>query len=218
VTTIVISDGAGVPGIAGVVLSSVDTARFDEVNHSWRVQDADGRCVTARVLIDARPSAERVIATHGLPNYFRIPGPDVARQARFVNACLDLLDRSGSTRIEARSRIVLHRWLPRSVSGRFFFSDAAPDNDDLYEGPAVIEHSGRQIDVRARLTGHLEAIDGVYHWRGTVAGDLPDDLLKGRRAVELSISGQRSAARVVEQTPWGDYTVAGSGVPPYPRD
>ncbi len=215
-SAIVIGDSR-IEGIAATVIQSVDTARFDTASDSWTVQAGDGACVTARTLIDARPSAERTIATHGIPNYFRIPGPDVARQTRFVSQCLDLLARSESTRIEAKSRIVLRRWQPRSVAARFFLTGSAP-SEDVYGGPATLRHAGSDIEVHARLAGHLEAIDGAYHWRGTVSGDLPADVLKGRREVELIVDGRRANARVVEQTPWGAYTVAGSGTPPYPLD
>ena len=45
--------------------------------------------------IDARRSDDDAVAVHGLPNYFRIPGPDVERQLRYVTGACDLLDRSG---------------------------------------------------------------------------------------------------------------------------
>lgn len=196
-----------------VIRDSSDRARFDDDTETWTVTTADGRSETARVVIDARRSddAGGVIAVHGIPNHFRIAGPDVERQTRLVQRCLDLFERSGATRIEARSRVVAHRWRPVPLAQRFYLSGATPDEDEGYDGPAVVDG----IEVRARLAGHLTAIDGRYHWRGTISGDLPADLLKGSRTVTLMIDGREVSARVAERTPWGGYTVTGSGAPPF---
>jgi hypothetical protein len=209
-------------GIEGVVIESIDDAAFDSTSEMWTVRGSDGRTVTARILVDARPHREDVMAAHGMPNIFRItagPGDAAAdRQARYVSRCVALLERTGSTRIEAKSRITLRRWRPQPVASRFYLSGTQPEDDDLYDGPAVLTHAGRDIDTRVRLTGHLEAIDGRYHWRGTVAGDLPSGTLKHARAVIVSINGRSAEGQLVEQTPWGDYTVAGVGSPPYQLD
>ena len=199
-----------------VIRDRSDKARFDTTTETWMVTTSEGRSESARVVIDARPSDDATIAVHGVPNYFRIPGPDVERQTRFVQRCLDLFERSGATRIEAKSRITLTRWRPVPLPQRFYLSGAAPTDDDLYDGPAVVVLPDRNVEVRARLSGHLEAIDGHYHWRGTVSGELPDDVLKGTRTVTLSTAGHQARARVVEQTPWGGYTVTGTGTPPFP--
>jgi hypothetical protein len=198
-----------------VIRDSSDKVRYDHRAEMWTVTTPDGRCDTAPVVIDARRSDDPTIAVHGIPNHFRIPGPQVERQTRLVQRCLDLFDRSGATRIEAKSRLTLRRWDPLPLASRFFLSGTTPGEDDLYDGPAVLGLPGGDVEVRARLCGHLEAIDGQYHWRGTVAGGLPADLLKGQRAVTLSAAGHFAAARVVEKTPWGDYTVTGTGPPPF---
>ena len=198
-----------------VIRGEADKARFDDSTETWTVTSADGRTETARVVIDARRSvndtAAGVIAVHGIPNHFRIPGPDVERQTRLVQRCLDLFERSGATRIEARSRVIAHRWRPVPLAQRFYLSGATPTEEDGYDGPALVDG----VEVRARLSGHLTAIDGRYHWRGTISGDLPGDLLKGSRTVALVIDGREATARVTERTPWGGYTVTGSGVPPF---
>ncbi|CAN5378887.1 hypothetical protein BH11ACT7_BH11ACT7_10550 [soil metagenome] len=194
-----------------VIRDGTDTARFDSGTEMWTVTTTDGHTQTAPVVIDARPSPDQTIAAHGIPNHFRIPGPQVERQTRYVQRCLDLLERSGASRIEARSRITLGRWNLLPLSSKFYLSGTTPAEDDLYEGPATMDG----ITVRARLAGHLDAIDGRYHWRGTIAGDLPADLLKGSRTVQLATPGYQASARVTEKTPWGDYTVTGSGTPPF---
>jgi hypothetical protein len=198
-----------------VIRDSADQARFDHDTETWTVTTADGRRETAAVVIDARRAGDGTVAVHGVPNYFRIPGPDVERQTRLVQRCLDLFERSGAARIEARSRVTATRWSLIPLARRFYLSGTTPGEDDLYEGPATVGLPSGDVDVRARLSGHLAAIDGRYHWRGTVTGALPADVLKGARTVTVSTPGHRAQARIVEQTPWGSYTVTGIDAPPY---
>jgi hypothetical protein len=198
-----------------VIRDSADQARFDHSTETWTVTTADGRCETAAVVIDTRRSGDTAIAVHGIPNYFRVPGPDVERQTRLVQRCLDLFERSGAARIEARSRVTASRWSPVPLARRFYLSGTAPDDDDVYEGPATVGLPDGDDDVRARLSGHLAAIDGRYHWRGTVTAALPTDVLKGARTVTVSTPGHSAQAKIVEQTPWGGYTVTGVDAPPY---
>ena len=199
-----------------VIRDASDTAHFDTATETWTVTNAQGRSTSARAVVDARPSRDKAVAVHGIPNYFRIPGPDVKRQTRYVDRCLAVLERSGCARMEAKSRITVRRWRPRRVAGGFYLSGSAPRDDDLYDGPALLRSGGRDVDVRARLTGYLDAIDGKYHWRGTLTGDLPAHALQARRAVLVSIDGRSAPGRIVERTPWGSHTVAGTGAPPFP--
>lgn len=199
-----------------VIRDDADEACFDSTSDTWTVTRSDGQTNSARAVIDARRSDDDAVAVHGLPNYFRIPGPHIERQVRYVDRCLELLDRSGYTRMEAKSRIVVGRWRPYRVADHFHLSATVSHDSDLYDGPAVVTLGDRVIAVRARLEGHLAAIDGCYHWRGTVNGDLPDDALKGQRAVTISIDGHTALARLTERTPWGGYTVTGTGPPPFP--
>ena len=193
-----------------------EKARFDNDTDTWTVTTADGKHSSARAVIDARRSSDDTVAAHGVPNYFRVPGPDVERQIRYVDRCLDLLERSGCTRMEAKSRVVVRRWRPRRVTDRFYLTRLVPGDEDLYDGPATATMGGADIAVRARLTGYLAAIDGRYHWRGTLTGDLPEDAFKGQRTVRLSIDGREAPAQLSERTPWGGYTVIGVGEPPFP--
>lgn len=201
--------------IAGTVVADVTERRYDATTDMWTVRAPDGDTVTARTVVDTRASSDHTVAVHGMPNYFRTPGPDVGRQTRFVARCLDLMARSEATRMEAKSRVRVRSWLPQPVASRFYLSGSAPADDDVYDGPVAITLDGSDIAGRARLTGNLAAIDGRYHWRGTLTGDLPDGLLRGRRVVTLSVAGRTVQARVVERTPWGSLTVAGDGEPPF---
>jgi hypothetical protein len=93
--------------------------------------------------------------------------------------------------------------------------DSAPEYG-VYDGPAVLDLAGVRTEVRVRLTGHLDPIDGRYHWQGTVFEPLPEDALKQRGSSTLTIGDRTAAARIVERTPWGTHSIAGVGAPPYP--
>lgn len=83
------------------------------------------------------------------------------------------------------------------------------DSEDFYDGPATID--GRS--VRVRLAGHLDPIDGQYHWRGTVFETL-DEL--PRTAVTVAVGDRSATARVTERSQQGGYSVSGAGLPPFP--
>ena len=91
--------------------------------------------------------------------------------------------------------------------------DAGEDRD-LYDGPAVLHVGAADHSVRVRLLGHLEPVDGQYHWQGTVFGDLGDDALKHPKAT-LTVAGHVAHARLTERTPQGNYGVVGVGAPPF---
>ena len=212
--------GAAPPRIdlaGAVVLADAADARFDAASETWAVTDVDGRPFSAPVVIDTRPSDNPAVATHGVPNWFRIPGPDAARQSRYVARCLRLLQRTGAARIEAKGRVVLHRWQLARVTDRFYLSGAEPGPDDLYDGPATLTVAGERLDRRVRLIGHLDAIDGHYHWQGTLFGAVPPAARGAGAAITLTVAERCAPVRVVEQTPWGDHMVAGVGEPPFPR-
>jgi hypothetical protein len=86
--------------------------------------------------------------------------------------------------------------------------------DDVYDGPAILRVADGGHPVRVRLIGHLDPVDGRYHWRGTVFDAVPDDVLKTPR-VSLTIGDRTVAARLTERTPWGTYSVSGEGAPPF---
>jgi Domain of unknown function (DUF4873) len=85
---------------------------------------------------------------------------------------------------------------------------------DLYDGPATIRVGDEERTVRVRLSGHLDPIDGRYHWQGTAFDALPDGV-KLPRQVAVSVGDGYAEARITELTPWGSYSVAGVGAPPF---
>jgi hypothetical protein len=168
------------------------------------------------------------VAVHGLPNRFFIPGPDTHGQQQYVAKCLNVMARTESTRMEVRhssqrTYTVRHRpggavdWrrVRRKIKSAFDLSSLVTVEDEVYDGPAAV-HIGDDIhDVRVRLTGHLDPIDGRYHWQGTVFDTLPDG---NPQQVRLAVGGRVADARVSERTPWGTYSVIGVGAPPFELD
>ena len=146
-------------------LTDSASAQFDSATETWAVTGPDGRTATAAIVVDARPSASPVIARHGVPNYFRIPGRNVRREARYVSRCLRLVERSGAARIEAKPPSSCTAGFPLR-SNPASTSPARSPADDLYDGPAMVTVGERSFPSRVRLTGHLDAIDGRYHWQG----------------------------------------------------
>ena len=167
------------------------------------------------------------VAVRGFPNYFLVTGPDPVAPARYIAECLTLMKRTASGRIEVRAssqqvfneRAQLHPVEPPPVTSAFDLSASTPAGDDTYDGAATLEIAGTRHPVRVRLTGHLDPIDGHYHWQGTVfgspSGALPDDVLRQARTATLAVGQSSAPVRIVEQTPWGTHSVAGVGAPPY---
>ena len=46
--------------------------------------------------------------------------------------------------------------------------------DDVHDGPAAMRVADGEQAVRVRLSGHLDPIDGRYHWRGTIFESVPE--------------------------------------------
>ncbi|MEE2852749.1 MAG: DUF4873 domain-containing protein [Actinomycetota bacterium] len=167
------------------------------------------------------------VAVRGFPNYFFITGPDPDAQARYIAECLKAMRRTVSGRIEVRAssqqvfneRAQLHAPEPPPVASAFELSASVPAGEDIYDGAATLEIAGARHPVRVRLTGHLDPIDGRYHWQGTVFGSesepLSGEILKQARTGTLTVGECSAAARIVERTPWGTHSVAGVGAPPY---
>ena len=167
------------------------------------------------------------VAVHGFPNYFFITGPDIVAQARCIAECVALMRRTGSTRIEVRrssqqvfnERACLEPTQFHRVASAFDLSATAGEDEETYQGAATLTIAGASHPVRVRLTGHLDPIDGHYHWQGTVfsalADPLPDETLRQGRAATLTVGNCSAPARIVEQTPWGTHSIAGVGAPPY---
>ncbi|WP_414687790.1 DUF4873 domain-containing protein [Mycobacterium sp.] len=163
------------------------------------------------------------VAVHGFPNYFLIPGPDDEAQLRYITRCLKWMTRKASTRIEVRlsaqqvfnERVHIRRPTPHRPAAAFELSSSASVEDDTYDGPATLTIAGVSRQVRVRLIGYIEPIDGQYHWQGTVFETLAQDVLRQARAVTLTVGERSAPARIIEETPQGTHTIAGVGPPPF---
>jgi hypothetical protein len=85
---------------------------------------------------------------------------------------------------------------------------------DIYDGPASVRFGDDERTVRVRLAGHVDPIDGRYHWQGTIFDELPGDT-KLPRQVTVTVGDTQAQARIVERPPQGGYSVAGVGAPPF---
>lgn len=159
------------------------------------------------------------VALQGFPNYFMIDRLELGTAMRYITKCLRLM--RDHTRIEVRrssqqvfnERVYLHRPHPHVVTSAFEISSGR--QDDIYDGAARLTVAGTCRQLHARLTGHVDPIDGQYHWQGTLFGHISDELLKQARSVTLAVGERNASARITEQTPQGTYSIAGVGAPPF---
>jgi len=164
------------------------------------------------------------VAVHGFPNYFMLLGPDspvgdsravADRQLRYIVECLQRMKQSGRTRIEVR-RSAERQFTQRAhvIPPASAFDLGRPDaQHEIYDGPATLTVDNDDHPVRVRLTGHVDPIDGKYHWQGTASG--ATELPSGSAQVTLSTGAFTTRARITEQTPWGTYSITGIGAPPF---
>jgi hypothetical protein len=211
-------------------------SEFDETRHIWTLQTRGGDRYDTSIEIayGEAPVAEGMlpylgVAVHGLPNQFFVTGPDVCGQQQYIAACLNAMAHTGSTRIEVRrstQRTYTDRYKPgaainwrrmrRKIGSAFDLSSHTCVEDEVYDGRAIIHIDGDGHHARVRLSGHVEPIDGRYHWQGTVFDELPEAKLP--QAVIVTIGERTAEARIVERTPQGVYSVVGVGAPPFTRD
>lgn len=223
-------------------VSGTVAAEFDEATHTWMVGDRSARILIATdgtLPAGTAPAADGLVpylgvAVPGVPNYFLLSGPDTAAQKSYIAKCLDHLDRTGASRIEVRpasQRIFSQRrragehrggryWraVGAKIPSAFEVQGASPDDqlDDLddavYDGSATVTMDDRKIRARVRLTGQLDPIDGLFHWRGMLFTDLD---IRLPADVEIAADGESVRARLTERTPQGGITVVGTGAPPF---
>lgn len=224
-------------------VSTGEHAEFDETTHTWTVGDRSARVIIVAeggLPADIASRADGLepylgVAVHGVPNCFLLTGPDTAAQKGYIAKCLDYMDRTGSTRIEVRAGTQRyfnerstgrthrrgHYWrrVGRKIPSAFEVDSHADDlsvEDAVYSGPATVRIDGQDFRTQARLTGHLDPIDGHYHWQGTIFDTDVD--LKLPQDVIVAVGERTAAARLTERTPWSTYSVAGVGAPPFALD
>lgn len=157
------------------------------------------------------------IAMHGFPNYFIAAGPNFTEALRYVVECLQL--RGKNTRIEVRrsaqgvfnERVHLHGPSWRLDASAVDLSSA---DNEAYHGPATLSTAEHSQQVEVQLAGHVDPVDGQYHWQGTVFGLIPDAFSKAR-SLTVTVGERSATARITERTPQGGHSIAGAGEPPF---
>lgn len=228
---------AGITGIAVLGDCDLSGSAFDESTHTWALPTCRARVVITR---QTRCGRENIapylgVAVHGAPNYFMVTGAGAVADARldYIIGCVKLLQRKGSTRIEvlfSTQRLADMRSRVKSESAdssywermreltptAFDLSSHIGVADEVYDGSATIRFGDVDHQVRVRLSGRLDPIDGRYHWQGTIFDNSSDGLPLG--PASLTIDQRTAACRITECTQQGGYSVAGVGAPPYALD
>jgi hypothetical protein len=94
-----------------------------------------------------------------------------------------------------------------------------PLEETGYDGAAVLLVGEQALDVTVHLAGHLEPLDGLFHWYGRIERSAAVAAAKdaGATTGELVIGdGSPAPLRLAEHDPWGHVQVNGTGAPPYP--
>ncbi len=88
-----------------------------------------------------------------------------------------------------------------------------------YDGPAVVESAGdpgSAVEVAVRLRGHVEPIDGRFHWYGRIAANAALDERHGSGTkVTLRTEHGHAEGRLSDRDPWGRLRITGTGRPPF---
>jgi len=86
-----------------------------------------------------------------------------------------------------------------------------------YAGPAeLIAEDDQGLNVEVQLRGHLEPIDGRFHWYGRIAAD--DAVAVHHRSgatVAVRTPHGTAAGRISDVDPWGRFRITGLGTPPF---
>ena len=82
---------------------------------------------------------------------------------------------------------------------------------ELYDGPADL--AGTQ--VRVRLRGHFQPIDGRFHWWGRLAADPALAVHRPGSTVTLLTPYGAAEGTLADLDPWGRYRISGTGQPPF---
>ncbi len=96
-----------------------------------------------------------------------------------------------------------------------------PEDDDGYRGPGLLTIGDRRLQVDVHLAGHLEPLDGRFHWYGRVQRDDAVVAAKEAGASHAMVTlgdGPAREARLAEVDPWGNIALRGEGPPPYPLE
>jgi hypothetical protein len=96
-----------------------------------------------------------------------------------------------------------------------------PEQSSGYEGPATLHVDSQSLHVNVALDGHLEPLDGKYHWYGRIQRSAGVVAAKDAGATTGTLvigAGAPAELRLAEYDAWGHVQVNGIGAPPYPLE
>ena len=95
--------------------------------------------------------------------------------------------------------------------------NAVHEPGEEYVGPAqLIADDDDELEVEIQLRGHVEPIDGRFHWYGRIATN--DEVTARHRSgatVAVRTPHGVAAGRISDIDPWGRFRVTGLGAPPF---
>ena len=94
---------------------------------------------------------------------------------------------------------------------------AVHEPGEEYVGPAeLIAEDDQALAVEVQLRGHLEPIDGRFHWYGRIAAD---DAVNAQHRSGATVAVRTphgtAAGRISDVDPWGRFRITGLGAPPF---
>lgn len=162
----------------------------------------------ARVGLDAR-AARRIARASAHRREVQVSG--FAPLAAFLEE-VGLMGRIGR-RMWRRSGFLPAKTPPLTAAASGSATSVETDlTEEVFDGFAILDNGEGDRRVHVRLTGHLDPIDGKYHWRGTIL-DAPATVAAG--PVRLTIGTRTVDARITERTSQGTHSIAGIGEPPF---
>jgi hypothetical protein len=119
-----------------------------------------------------------------------------------------------------------------STPGRFEARSARTSTDDLdmpaeaYVGAAEVSTGSTTgdgsttgedaIPVDVQLRGHVEPLDGFFHWYGRIdANDVLAARHRSGSTVTLTTPHGSAHGRLSDVDPWGRFRISGTGRPPF---
>ncbi|GIH18428.1 DUF4873 domain-containing protein [Rugosimonospora africana] len=97
-------------------------------------------------------------------------------------------------------------------------SDSGSHGEEGYAGPVVVVAGEVTVRGEAHLSGHVEPVDGRFHWGGRLTPDpaLAGLVRAGTRSVRVSVGDRPPCeARLGDVDPWGGVRLRGTGRPPW---
>lgn len=209
------------------VLEAGDVGDVAREGPSWTLPDGRRAALLVNITGACATSFLGVVAPER-PNEFTI-APDDSGALDYVRAALAEFVVSDAREMVVREPIQAN-WLrkqhhrpprrrrpPQFRVADFNFRGPEEDDNDVVDCVATLTFHDSPVRSRVLLQGHLDPLDGRYHWAGTAFAPQARTWKEADRAKTLSveIDGVRADARITEVTPWGAVRLVGVGAPPY---